>query len=311
MNKVNFVSTALKGMAMGMAEVIPGVSGGTIAFITGIYERLLASISSFGSNLVGTFKSGGLKAVWEAIDGNFLLALLCGMFVGIVSGVFGITWLLDNYPPVVWGFFFALIIASSIYMIRMVESWNILSGVLLVIGIAVAYGITVLAPSAGNEALWFVFLSGCIAISALILPGISGSFILLLLGMYTIVIPAVKDMLKTFSTDSLLIVAVFGLGCITGVMVFSRLLTFVFKNFKDHTIAILTGFMIGSLNKIWPWRVCVDEAVVNGKIKCLKEQNIMASAYESEPYVVGVVLAMILGVVLVWFLAKTDKSKTQ
>ena len=311
MNKVNFVSTALKGMAMGMAEVIPGVSGGTIAFITGIYERLLASISSFGSNLVGTFKSGGLKAVWEAIDGNFLLALLCGMFVGIVSGVFGITWLLDNYPPVVWGFFFALIIASSIYMIRMVESWNILSGVLLVIGIAVAYGITVLAPSAGNEALWFVFLSGCIAISALILPGISGSFILLLLGMYTIVIPAVKDMLKTFSTDSLLIVAVFGLGCITGVMVFSRLLTFVFKNFKDHTIAILTGFMIGSLNKIWPWRVCVDEAVVNGKIKCLKEQNIMASAYESEPYVVGVVLAMILGVALVWFLAKTDKSKTQ
>ncbi len=311
MNKVNFVSTALKGMAMGMAEVIPGVSGGTIAFITGIYERLLASISSFGSNLVGTFKSGGLKAVWEAIDGNFLLALLCGMFVGIVSGVFGITWLLDNYPPVVWGFFFALIIASSIYMIRMVESWNILSGVLLVIGIAVAYGITVLAPSAGNEALWFVFLSGCIAISALILPGISGSFILLLLGMYTIVIPAVKDMLKTFSTDSLLIVAVFGLGCVTGVMVFSRLLTFVFKNFKDHTIAILTGFMIGSLNKIWPWRVCVDEAVVNGKIKCLKEQNIMASAYESEPYVIGVVLAMILGVVLVWFLAKTDKSKTQ
>ena len=196
-------------------------------------------------------------------------------------------------------------------MIRMVESWNILSGVLLVIGIAVAYGITVLAPSAGNEALWFVFLSGCIAISALILPGISGSFILLLLGMYTIVIPAVKDMLKTFSTDSLLIVAVFGLGCVTGVMVFSRLLTFVFKNFKDHTIAILTGFMIGSLNKIWPWRVCVDEAVVNGKIKCLKEQNIMASAYESEPYVIGVVLAMILGVVLVWFLAMTDKSKTQ
>lgn len=311
MDKVNFVSTALKGMAMGMAEVIPGVSGGTIAFITGIYERLLASISSFGGNLIGTFKSGGLKAVWSAIDGNFLVALLCGMFVGIVSGVFGITWLLDNYPPVVWGFFFALIIASSIYMIRMVESWNILSGVLLVIGIAVAYGITVLAPSAGNEALWFVFLSGCIAISALILPGISGSFILLLLGMYTIVIPAVKDMLKTFSTDSLLIVAVFGLGCITGVMVFSRLLTFVFKNFKDHTIAILTGFMIGSLNKIWPWRVCVDEAVVNGKLKCLKEQNIMASAYESEPYVMGVVLAMILGVALVWFLAKTDKSKTQ
>jgi putative membrane protein len=310
MDKVNFVSTALKGMAMGMAEVIPGVSGGTIAFITGIYERLLASISSFGSNLIGTFKSGGLKAVWKAIDGNFLLALLCGMFVGSVSGVFGITWLLDNYPPIVWGFFFALIIASSIYMIRMVESWNILSGVLLVIGIAVAYGITVLAPSAGNEALWFVFLSGCIAISALILPGISGSFILLLLGMYTIVIPAVKDMLKTFSTDSLLIVAVFGLGCITGVMVFSRLLTFVFKNFKDHTIAILTGFMIGSLNKIWPWRVCVDEAVVNGKIKCLKEQNIMASAYDSDPYVMGVVLAMILGIAIVWFLAKTDKSKT-
>ena len=309
MNTVNFVSTALKGMAMGIAEVIPGVSGGTIAFITGIYERLLASISSFGTGLISDYKTGGLKSLWKAIDGNFLLALLAGMLIGIIAGVFGITWLLDNYPPVVWGFFFALIIASSVYMMRMIEKWDALNVIMLILGAIVAYGITVLAPSDGTEALWFIYLSGCIAISALILPGISGSFILLLLGMYTIVIPAVKDMLKTFSTDSMLIVAVFGLGCLTGVMVFSRVLTFVFKNYRNYTISILTGFMIGSLNKIWPWRSCVEEVMVNDKIKCISEQNMLPSAFQGEPYVAGVLFAMVLGVGIVWFLARTDKSK--
>jgi putative membrane protein len=311
MNKVNFISTALKGMAMGMAEVIPGVSGGTIAFITGIYERLLASISSFGTGLIGVFKKAGVKAVWEAIDGMFLFALLTGMLGGIITGVFGITWLLDNYPPVVWGFFFALIIASSIYMIRMISKWNAGTVALLILGVFIAYGITILAPSSGTEALWFVFLSGCIAISALILPGISGSFILLLLGMYTIVIPSVKDMLKTFSSDSILLVAVFGLGCLTGVMVFSRLLTFVFKNYKNYTISILTGFMIGSLNKIWPWRTCIEELAVNEKIKCIKEQNVLPASYDGDPYTIAVFAAMILGIILVWFLARTDKSNVQ
>lgn len=308
MKKVNFVGTALKGMAMGMAEVIPGVSGGTIAFITGIYERLLASISSFGTGLIAVYKEGGVKSLWDEIDGNFLVALLTGMFAGIVSGVFGVTWLLENYPPVVWGFFFALIIASSVYMMRMIEKWDVLNVIMLIIGAIIAYGITILAPSDGTEALWFIFLSGCIAISALILPGISGSFILLLLGMYTVVIPAVKDMLKTFSVDSLLIVGVFGLGCLTGVMVFSRVLTYVFKNYKNYTISILTGFMIGSLNKIWPWRSCVEEVMVNEKIKCIREENLMPNAFQAEPYIVGVLLAMALGIGIVWFLARTDKS---
>ena len=308
MNNLNFVQNALKGMAMGMAEVIPGVSGGTIAFITGIYERLLKAISGIGPGLIGSLKQGGVKQLWADLDGNFLFSLIVGMLVGIVSGVFGITWLLENYPPVVWAFFFALIIASSVYMMRMVEKWDILSVLLLLFGTGIAYGITVLAPSSGTEALWFVFLSGMIAITALILPGISGSFILLLMGMYTIVIPAVKDMLSTFSTDSLALVMTFGMGCLTGVLLFSRVLTYVFKNYKNHTICLLTGFMLGSLNKIWPWRTCVNEVMINDEMKCLREQNILPADYAGEPYVIGALVAMLAGIAIVVFLSRSEKK---
>jgi putative membrane protein len=303
-----FISTALKGAAMGVAEVIPGVSGGTIAFITGIYERLLASISSIGPGLWKTWKTGGLRAVWEQLDGNFLLALLVGMLLGLIAGVFGVSYILEHYPPVIWSFFFALIIASSIYMIRQVKTWSIPNVMLLVLGVGIAYGITVLVPSNGSEALWFVYLSGCLAITALILPGISGSFILLLLGMYTFVIPTVKSFLKTGSMDALTIVLVFGLGCITGVVLFSRVLTYVFKNYKNATIALLTGFMIGSLNKIWPWRICGEELVLADKVKCIRELNVLPTAYTGDSMLLGALLAFAVGIVLVWFLAKSDRS---
>jgi len=184
----NSISLIFKGMAMGVAEVIPGVSGGTIAFITGIYEKLLNTIKAFGPGLISDFKLDGVKGVWSAINGNFLVMLLGGMALGVIVGVFAISYLLEVYPPIVWAFFFGLIIASAIYIARQITNWRIGEFLLLVIGAAIAYTITIVTPANGSESLPFVFICGAIAISALILPGISGSFILLLMGMYTYIV---------------------------------------------------------------------------------------------------------------------------
>lgn len=248
------ISLALKGMAMGIAEVIPGVSGGTIAFITGIYEQLINSIKSFGPEAFNGYKSDGIKGFWNAINGNFLITLLAGMAGGVVVGIFGVTYLLDNYPEPLWGFFFGLIVASAIYIGRQIENWDAKRIIALIIGIVVAYGITVLSPAEGSTSPIYIFISGVLAISALLLPGISGSFILLLLGMYTVIIPSLKNFLKTFDTASMIIIAIFGSGCIVGLLGFSRVLSWLFSKYKDVSFALLTGFIIGALNKVWPWR---------------------------------------------------------
>ncbi|MEM8525447.1 MAG: DUF368 domain-containing protein [Bacteroidota bacterium] len=331
----NSLSTTLKGMAMGMAEVIPGVSGGTIAFITGIYEKLLNTIKSFGLELFQSFREGGIKSAWETVNGNFLVALMVGMLVGIVVGVFGITHLLDNYPILLWAFFFGLIIASAIYVGRQVSKWNLSSIVAIIVGAIFAYWITIAVPAEGNTALWFVFLSGMIAISALMLPGVSGSFILLLLGMYTYIIPTVKNALRTFNGESLIVLVVFGLGCLIGLATFSRILSWTFKHYENTTLALLTGFMIGSLNKIWPWRIpekwlvkTLDEQYISpegildyaaykeslslGKeLKLLVEKNVSPSSFEQltndSNYLIGAVICMIAGFSMVFLLEQLSK----
>lgn len=310
------ISLALKGMAMGMAEVIPGVSGGTIAFITGIYEQLLNSIKAFGPSLFGELKEGGIKAVWEKINGPFLATLLGGMAFGVIIGVFLISYLLKAFPPLIWAFFFGLIIASAIYVGRQIEKWGIGEIVLLILGTVIAFGITMIAPSSGSESLLFVFFAGAIAISALILPGISGSFILLLMGMYSYIISdTLKPALKTLAPDKLLIMGVFALGCLTGLMSVSRVLSWTFKHYRRLTLATLTGFMLGSLNKIWPWRnvlewlrdasgeiVLKDDGITPKKI--LIEENVWPAAYDGDAYVIGVVLMMIIGFASVFLLEK-------
>ncbi len=293
---------------MGVAEVIPGVSGGTIAFITGIYERLINCIKAFGPGLLPAFKEGGVKGVWKEIDGNFLLALLIGMGGGIVIGILGVSRLMETMPEVLWAFFFGLILASAIYIGRQVEKWGLPTVAMLIIGIVVAFGITLISPAEGNEALWFVFLSGVIAISALILPGISGSFILLLMGMYTVVIPSVKSALK-LQSEGLLVTLVFGLGCITGLMTFSRVLSWTFKKFKNPTMALLTGFMIGSLNKIWPWRQATNWITdAEGDKKIISEVNVSPFDYMSltgnDPMIVIAIAAFFVGLAVVFLLEK-------
>lgn len=306
---MNRTALILKGMAMGIAEVIPGVSGGTIAFITGIYERLINAIKVvLNPGIIGTLRKEGLKSTWEKMDGTFLTFLVGGMATGLIGGIFTITHLLETYPTLVWGFFFGLIAASIIYVGRQVKKWNWVSVLFLIIGTIVAYYITVVNPGQGSDALPFVFLSGALAICALILPGISGSFILLLLGMYTIIIPTVKDALKTFQMESLIVTGVFGLGCLLGLALFSRLLSWTFKNFHDQTMAILTGFMLGSLNKIWPWRN-VLEYRTNSKSEEVPfiEKNVLPAVYEGEALVVGVIISFVLGLLAVYLLARYEK----
>ena len=308
-NNSSFLTLALKGMAMGIAEVIPGVSGGTIAFITGIYEKLLNTIKAFHPSLVGTFKKEGVGGVWETINGTFLVTLLIGMATGVIVGVFGVTHLLETYPEMLWAFFFGLIISSAIFIGKQVDGWGIKEILALIFGTVVAYYITVASPAQGNEALWFVFLSGVIAISALILPGISGSFILLLMGMYSFIIPTVKTALTTFDSKSLITVSTFAIGCLVGLMTFSRVLSWTFKNYKNITLALLTGFMLGSLNKLWPWRNVLSTRINSKGIEVpFMEESVLPSNYTGEPYLVAVVICMIIGFLSVFLIEKLGTS---
>jgi putative membrane protein len=302
---------ALKGIAMGMAEVVPGVSGGTIAFITGIYERLINAVKSFDPYLLKQLLRFRIREAFRHVDGGFLAILLVGMLVGLVVGVFGISHLLENYPEELWGFFFGLILASVLYVGRRVTSWSTWRVVLIVASAVATYFITSLTPAEGSGNLLYVFMCGTIAISALILPGISGSFMLLLLGMYTVIIPAVRRLMTAFATTDLLMLLVFGIGCLTGLAVFSRILSWTFKRYRDNTLAILTGFMLGSLNKIWPWRnptLWADEQgnVVTAPagitdLRVLVEENVLPSAYsQGEPDVAYVIICAVVGFAFVF-----------
>ncbi len=302
------LSLVFKGMAMGMAEVVPGVSGGTIAFITGIYERLIFAIKSVDGEFLKLLFKGKIKAAWHKIDGNFLLFLIGGMVLGIGIGVFAITWLLEHHPLLIWGFFFGLILASVYVVAKDINHWNTAPIIALVLGAILVYYVTIAVPSSANTALWFVFLCGAVAISALLLPGLSGSFILLLLGMYTYIIPKVKDIISG-DLSGLLVIAVFAGGCLTGLLSFSRVLTWAFKNYKNLTLAFLTGLMIGSLNKVWPWQQVLSTRInTEGEESVAFTKSISPSAfsqldanflYGTDPQVAAVIGCMIGGLVLV------------
>ena len=297
-----YITVFLKGMAMGIAEVIPGVSGGTVAFITGIYERLLNAIKSFSPPLFGVLKEEGIKGVWEKIDGTFLVSLFAGMLVSLVSLAHLITSLMEDYPVLLWSFFFGLIIASALFIGRQLSKWNISNIIALVIGAVIAYFITIVSPASPNEALWFVFLAGAIAISAMILPGLSGSFILLLMGMYSFVFGAIKEL-------DLAIIGVFGLGCVVGILSFSHVLSWTFKHYKDITLAFLTGLMLGSLNKVWPWRNVLETRInSHGEEVPFRELSVLPSNFVGgEPYLLGALVLMVVGFLVVFLLERVSK----
>ncbi|ARS48230.1 DUF368 domain-containing protein [Ectopseudomonas hydrolytica] len=235
-----------KGMAMGAADVVPGVSGGTIAFISGIYDELLRSIASIPEALVLLLR-GKLKDAWQMANATFLLVLFGGILTSIVTLARVITYLLEHHPVPVWSFFFGLILVSCYLVGREIRRWNWSRALSFLLGMAFAYWITVAAPVQWGSDLPTLFLAGAIAICAMILPGVSGSFILLLLGLYSVVLGAVKEL-------DFAVLGVFAAGCLVGLLSFARLLSWLLARWRDLSLAFLTGLMLGSLNKVWPWK---------------------------------------------------------
>lgn len=270
----DYLILSLKGMGMGAADVVPGVSGGTIAFITGIYEELINTIKSVNITALKLLLQFRIKEFWGAINGNFLVALITGIIISFLTLAKGIKFLLANHPILIWSFFFGLIVASAIVVAQSIEKWNLRSIIAVFLGIAIAYWVTVVTPAETTTAYWFLFLSGALAICAMILPGISGAFILLLLGKYEYILNA----LSTFKLDAILVV---GVGAVVGLLSFSNLLSWLLKRYHNMTIALLSGFMIGSLNKVWPWKETLSTFTDrHGAVKPLLQQNILPGTYE-------------------------------
>ena len=298
-----YIGIAARGLAMGAADIVPGVSGGTIAFITGIYEELLESLSSLNFGTLKSLFIVGLAATWKKVNGNFLVALFAGILISIFSLAKAIKYFLEFHPHLLWSFFFGLLGASIIYVGKKIENWNLANIIGLIVGSGIAFYLTLLSPGSNIGDSWYIFVCGAIAICAMILPGISGSFILLLLGAYPTIITAVSD--REFTT-----LGIFAAGCIIGLLVFSKVLNWMFKNHKDLTIAVLTGFLIGSMNKLWPWKENVELLYTHsdGREDWL-QSNVVPRAFQSDPQILFAVLLAGFGFALI-FLMERFASKS-
>lgn len=249
-----YILTAVKGACMGAADVIPGVSGGTIAFIMGIYDKFVASLAAINVEAVKLFFTGKFKEFWRHINGGFLLSLVVGIGVSVISLATVMQTLLSDFPIQTWAFFFGLIVASSIFILRGISGWGVREILFLIGGVVLGVVICTLSPTQTPDALWFIFLSGAIAICAMILPGISGSFILLILGKYQYILGAVSDLVAGQNiAGNLLIIGVFAIGAVVGILSFSKFLHWLLSRWHKQALIILAGFIIGSLVKIWPW----------------------------------------------------------
>jgi putative membrane protein len=302
-----FGMLVLKGMGMGAADVIPGVSGGTIAFITGIYEELVHSIKNINFKTISTLWRKGLPAFWEKANGNFLLAVVGGILISVLTLARIIEYLLVNHPILIWSFFFGLIIGSAIYVARSIGKWNIWTALSLLAGVAIAWIITSVTPAETTEAYWFIFLSGALAICAMILPGISGSFILLLLGKYQFILNALNE-------ARISVIAVLLVGAFTGIISFSHLLSWLLNKFHHLTIGILAGFMIGSLNKIWPWKITLETYTdSHGMAQPLLQDNVLPGRFVTEtggdPQVFWAALLAVAGFVLIFLFEGMSKKQ--
>ena len=303
----------LKGMAMGAADVVPGVSGGTIAFITNIYDTLIESIHNIGPKTLGTLKKEGVIAAWNSFNGNFLLVLFLGIATSIFTLAKFITHLLQNHPILVWSFFFGLIVVSAVYVARQIRHWNIGVGLLFGMGIVSAWMISGMTPNEIEPTTLVIFFSGALAICAMILPGISGSFILLMLGMYGHILAAIKGL--DFVT-----IGIFGTGCVLGLLSFSRVLNWLLRHYHEMTMALLAGFMIGSLNKVWPWKETLSYRTnSHGEQVPLVQVNVSPTEYAQlvgvDAQLLAAVGLMVTAILLVggleFFAVKSEKHSEQ
>jgi len=301
---------SLRGVAMGAADVVPGVSGGTIAFITGIYQELIESLNNINLGALKILFKEGVKPFWKHINGTFFVFLFGGIGVSLLLLADGVDYLLKNEPVMLWSFFFGLIVASVWLIGKSIKNWNAGVIISLLLGTAIAFYIATIQTVAKNDAEWYIVLSGAIAICAMILPGISGSFILVLLGSYQIVVGALKDLDVT-------ILGLFAIGCIIGLLTFARVLKILFEKFKEITIAMLTGFMVGSLWKVWPWKNQVGEKPLvihsDGKEDWMME-NVTPDNFTGDDQLLYAILCalggLLLIVILERFAPKEDKKET-
>jgi len=323
----DYIILSLKGVAMGAADAVPGVSGGTIALISGIYEELISTIGSVDLSLIKTLRKEGLKAFWTQLNGNFLLALFSGIAISFVVFMRIAKYLLEQHPVLIWSFFFGLIIASIYFVGKQIKKWNIANVIALILGVIIAFYISTLPSLGANNNPYFLFLAGAIAICAMILPGISGSFILVILGAYK----TLSDALHDFDVKKIVI---FMTGAIVGLLSFSRVLKWLFKNYYNTTLALLTGFIIGSLNKVWPWKktISVLDSHTGKEIefnslsdlgnlsifqqqtndfetyKTVLEESIYPSSYTGDPQTWYAIALMIIGFLVIFILEKTGSK---
>jgi len=302
---LDYLILALKGMAMGAADVVPGVSGGTIAFISGIYEELIATLNTINFSLLKQLKSEGFKSVWKKANGSFLVALLSGVFVSVISLAKGVEWLLEHHPILLWSFFFGFVFASILYVgkqikIRLTDFKLVLA---MAIGAGVAYFITTLNPSETSDSNLFLFLAGALAICAMILPGISGAFILVIIGAYSPVLEALNT--RDFKT-----ILIIGVGAVMGLLSFSKLLKWLFETYHRLTLAVITGFMIGSLNKIWPWKIPLTFRTNSKGIEIpLNEKSVSPFNFDGDPQLIQAIGLMAIGVLIILVLEKISIKK--
>jgi len=294
--KIKF-SLFFKGIAMGAADIVPGVSGGTVALITGIYEELIESIKNINLRLFKTLFTDGFKSFWKDLNGNFLLTLALGILSSILLLAQFISYLLINHEFKIWGFFFGLILSSGLFLYRQVSNLSSISFFYLILGFLIASIISLTGPTSTPNNYFFIFFTGSIAICAMILPGISGSFILLLLSKYEFIINAIKDM-------KIDILIVFAIGCIFGLLLFSRLLSYLFGNYKNNVLSILSGFLFGSLLKVWPFRTIIETRINSeGTVEPFVTRPALPNTNNIEEIIFFVIFSL-LGYFLIHFLQK-------
>ncbi|MBQ2006755.1 MAG: DUF368 domain-containing protein [Bacteroidales bacterium] len=284
--KNQFIPVALKGFGMGAANVVPGVSGGTIALLTGIYSQVVDAISALTDiSLWKSLFKGQFKDFWQKINGSFLVALAVGVLASVFSLAKVMTYVLSYYPILTWAFFFGLIIASSIVMFRDIKGWGVKEVLFVILGAIIGVAVCTLSPTQTTNDLWFIFVCGAVAICTMILPGVSGSFVLLIFGKYDYIMNAISDF-------DLPILLVFGAGCLVGILAFAKLLHWLLGRWEKQTLLVLLGFVLGSLIRVWPW----SDKLAIADAQLLRTG---APALELDLQIPGAIICCVVGIALV------------
>ncbi len=316
---LDYLVILFKGIAMGAADVVPGVSGGTIAFISGIYEELIESIDKVNLGVFKVWKKEGFKTAWTSINGSFLLALFSGIAISILSLAKLIKWLLHNEPILLWSFFFGLVLASILYIAKQIKDWSAKIILAIIVTSILSYFITLAEPFASPDSPFYLLFCGFVAIIAMILPGVSGAFILLILGAYQTAIDTINNLMEGLTTgnmtlfkDAFLNFLLLAIGAVIGLKVFSKVLNWMFKHQKNLTLAVLTGFMIGSLNKIWPWKEILKTRINSkGEEVTLLDNSILPSSYDGDNQMLMALVFIVIGFATILILESLGKQKNK